>query len=55
MSDDRPRRPSLGSAFTNWRTYEASFATKLRLALRNNWLKLRRMDNCCGNEGEPGC
>jgi hypothetical protein len=53
--DERPQRPSLRSSLANWRAYDASFLTKLRLALRNNWTKLRRMDNCCGNEGQPGC
>jgi hypothetical protein len=56
MRDETPRqRPSLSSVFTNWREYDASFATKLRMALSNSWTKLRRMDNCCGNEGQPGC
>lgn len=49
------RRPSLRVSFSNWRTYEAPALTKLRLALRNNWRKLRRRRSCCGNEGEPGC
>ncbi len=53
MSD--PRRPSFGNVVTNWKTYDAPFATKLRLLLRNNWTKTRTRSNCCGNEGEPGC
>jgi len=28
---------------------------KLRLFLRNNWIKLRTRSDCCGNHGEPGC
>jgi len=28
---------------------------KLRLFVRNNWLKLRTGSTCCGNYGEPGC
>lgn len=47
--------PSFGALVTNWRDYDAPFGTKLRLALRNNWTKLRTRQNCCGNEGEPGC
>lgn len=50
----RPR-PSLRATFSNWSRYDGSFATKLRLAARNNWTKLRRRSNCCGNHGEPGC
>lgn len=40
---------------TNWREYEAPFTSKLWLALRNNWIKLRNRSACCGNNGEPGC
>jgi hypothetical protein len=49
------RRPGFRAVVSNWREYDAPFATKLRLALRNNWRKLRTRSNCCGNEGEPGC
>ena len=28
---------------------------KLRLLLRNNWIKIRKRQDCCGNHGEPGC
>jgi hypothetical protein len=28
---------------------------KLRLFLRNNWIKMRAVSSCCGNYGEPGC
>lgn len=53
--DTRGPRPSLGAVFTNWRTYDAPFAMKLRMLLRNNWTKARTRSNCCGNTGEPGC
>jgi hypothetical protein len=53
--DTRGPRPSLGAVFTNWRTYDASLTTKLRMLLRNNWTKARKRSNCCGNTGEPGC
>ncbi len=49
------RRPSLGSALSNWRGYDAPLLEKLRLAARNSWTKLRKRDNCCGNDGQPGC
>jgi hypothetical protein len=49
------RRPSLRASFANWRSYEAPFLTKLRMAARNNWTKVRTRRNCCGNNGEPGC
>ena len=28
---------------------------KIRLFLRNNWIKLRTASPCCGHLGEPGC
>jgi len=53
--DDGGVRPSLGALFTNFRTYDAPFHVKLRLALRNNMIKFRTHSNCCGHLGEPGC
>jgi hypothetical protein len=41
--------------FANWSTYDASFATKLRMAVSNTVVKLRRHQACCGNHGQPGC
>jgi hypothetical protein len=49
-------RSSNGNAFfTNFATYDASFAAKVRLALANSWRKIRTRSSCCGNYGEPGC
>ncbi len=28
---------------------------KIKLFLRNNWIKMRAGSDCCGNHGEPGC
>jgi hypothetical protein len=28
---------------------------KIRLVLRNTWIKIRTRSDCCGNYGEPGC
>jgi hypothetical protein len=50
----RPR-PSLRAVASNLREYDATFGTKLRMLLRNNWTKVRTRGNCCGNDGEPGC
>ena len=55
VSDGRSGRPSPAAFFTNWRKYDAPLRTKVRLALRNNWLKLQRRSGCCGNHGQPGC
>jgi hypothetical protein len=40
---------------SNWTTYDAPFGTKLRMAVSNNWTKIRTRQNCCGNPGQPGC
>jgi hypothetical protein len=53
---EEPRpKPSQGAFLSNWTTYDAPFATKVRLAVSNNLLKLRKRQACCGNHGEPGC
>jgi hypothetical protein len=41
--------------FTNWREYDAPFATKLRLTLRNRGKAMFLRAQCCGHAGEPGC
>jgi len=46
--------PSPRAFFTNLSGPEP-WRVKLRLLLRNNWLKLRNFRNCCGHAGEPGC
>lgn len=51
----RRRRPSLGAVFSNFRTYDAPFFTKLCLAARNTWTKALTLKDCCGNDGQPGC
>lgn len=48
-------RPSMRAFFTNFSTYDAPFAEKVRLAVRNNFTKMRTGSNCCGNHGQPGC
>ena len=56
MCDPEPgSRFSFRAIFTNWREYDAPFATKLRLALRNYWIRARHGQICCGHAGEPGC
>lgn len=55
MAEQRRPKPSFGNSITNWRESELPFFTKLRLSLRNNWTKLRTRQNCCGNNGQPGC
>jgi hypothetical protein len=47
-------RPSIASFFTNLQA-PMPLGRKVRLLLRNNWIKIRRQSNCCGHYGEPGC
>jgi hypothetical protein len=48
-------KPSPKAMFSNWTTYDAPFATKLRMAVSNTFIKLRHRQACCGNYGQPGC
>jgi len=41
--------------FSNWSSYDAPFAEKLRLAASNTFIKFRRRQSCCGHNGQPGC
>ncbi|MGH2637087.1 MAG: hypothetical protein ACRDHU_13215 [Actinomycetota bacterium] len=41
--------------FTNWREYDAPFATKLALGVRNRLKATFSRRQCCGNLGQPGC
>ena len=43
------------AALSNFRTYDAPFLTKLRMAAQNNLTKIRNRQDCCGNHGQPGC
>jgi ribosomal protein L39E len=54
MREERTRR-SLSAARRNWRESDLPFFGKLRVAARNNWIKVRTRSNCCGHPGEPGC
>ena len=48
-------QPGGNALFTNFTTYDAPLATKVRLALENTWRKIRNRSSCCGNLGQPGC
>ena len=49
------QQPSPRAMVSNWFTYDASLATKLRLAAVNTLIKLRSGQGCCGHHGQPGC
>ena len=48
-------RPSPGAMLSNWITYDAPLADKLRMAASNTLIKLRNHQGCCGHHGQPGC
>ena len=54
MCDPIQPRPSARAFWTNL-SGSGSWPQKIRLLLRNNWLKLVKMKSCCGHQGEPGC
>ena len=47
--------PSIWTSLRNFREYDAPLATKLQLLVRNNLIKARSRQSCCGNHGQPGC
>ena len=49
------QKPSPAALISNWTTYDAPLVTKLRMAASNTFLKLRKQQACCGNNGQPGC
>ncbi len=55
MCSSEPGPPSPSAALRNWRESDLPFWQKLRVALRNEWTKVRTGKDCCGNYGEPGC
>jgi hypothetical protein len=48
------QRPSISSVFTNLQA-PMPWRRKVRLLVRNIWIRLRTGSNCCGHYGEPGC
>jgi hypothetical protein len=54
MGQEDGNRPSPRAFFTNLQG-PAPWYGKLRLLMRNNWIKLKNFQNCCGHPGEPGC
>ncbi len=48
------RKPDLKEFLDNLKK-PMPFPLKARLYLRNNLLKIKNLQSCCGNHGEPGC
>jgi len=54
MCEEEKTRPSPRAFFTNLAGPEP-WTRKLLLLLRNNLIKLKIFQTCCGHLGEPGC
>ncbi len=49
------QKPLLSSILSNWKSSKASFFQKVKMAARNNFIKIRSGQSCCGQYGEVGC
>jgi hypothetical protein len=48
-------KPSLRAALRNFWRSDAAFVERCKQAARNNAIKIRTGQSCCGHPGEPGC
>ena len=48
-------RPDPARRWRNW--YHSTLETmeRTRIAAGNHWYKIRHLEGCCGNHGQPGC
>jgi len=53
--DQHDIKPSPKAGLSNWRASPLSLPEKALMAARNNLIKLRTGQSCCGKHGEPGC
>ncbi|HEX2172004.1 MAG TPA: hypothetical protein VHL09_06120 [Dehalococcoidia bacterium] len=51
----RDRARGLRATWENLQSAPYALPDKLRLFARNNLIKLRTRQSCCGHRGEPGC
>ena len=49
-----PRPGPVGSA-RSWYRSAIDAMDWTRVAARNHWFKIRNLERCCGNHGQPGC
>ncbi len=49
------KRPSFRESMKNFWRSDMPFVERCMTAMRNNAIKARKRQNCCGNHGEPGC
>ena len=50
----KKRKPYARSFFTNLQV-DMPWLKKITLLMKNNWIKIRNFQTCCGHAGEPGC
>jgi hypothetical protein len=50
----RKDRPEAESVVANLKV-QMPLGKKLKLLLRNNFIKISKLQNCCNHPGEPGC
>jgi hypothetical protein len=48
-------RPSLRASWQNFWQSDMPFVARCQVAFKNNAIKMRTRQNCCGHPGEPGC
>lgn len=47
-------RAALRNTITNW-DQPLPFSTKVRMLVKNLWIRASTGSTCCGHPGEPGC
>ena len=52
--EGKKKRPSMWEFFTNL-SGPMTVKDKISLLIRNNAIKIRNQQSCCGHPGEPGC
>jgi len=52
--EKKKEKPSMRDFFTNL-SGPMPFKDKISLLLRNNAIKMKNQQSCCGHPGEPGC
>jgi hypothetical protein len=52
--EQRKKRPDIRDFFSNL-SGPMPLKEKISLLLRNNAIKIRKQQDCCGHPGEPGC
>jgi hypothetical protein len=55
MARRRRHGGSFGQFWKIWHESDEPFLTKSRMSIKNQYIKLRTLSDCCGNYGEPGC